>query len=189
MFVDLPINTYTEALAMGVSTEDGKELLADVTKEFLCSPSSRIGPLPSDFLLNIERPRFTGESSGDGKPMNLTLSALKSIMRGDKVAELGPHVCFLVRLANLIPEDHSVLSTTMNPGNIAPVKNERLLKGKEVSFLYPSLYISKTDEDNDKDGSSGDVFEALLSLYVQLPMKDWEPVYFESKEEYIAFFR
>lgn len=88
---------FIEGLAMGVSGGYGKELLGNATKDFLCSPSSRIGPPPSDFLLRLNRPLFTGESSGDGKPMDISISALLAIIRGDTGAELGPHVCFLIR--------------------------------------------------------------------------------------------
>jgi hypothetical protein len=183
------VKRFMDALVTGVSTPEGQEKLGSVVKEYLCSPSSRIGPMPSDFILNLERPRFTGESPGMDKPMNITMHKLRDIMQSSIMNKLNPDVCFLVRLANVIPEDTTILAHNLNPSKVAPEMNERDLMGGEVSFLYPALYVPMTDEDGDKDGKKGQTFEALLTLYQQLPLRDWEPTFFETKEEYLAFFR
>ena len=181
---------FVQALATGVSSELGSELLAATTRDALCYPYSRLsGPTPSDFVLSLKRSRFTGESKSMEGPMNITMGSLQAIMRGDAMQKLGPHVCFMVRLAGLIPEDTNVLTDLISPGDIAPNFNESSLKGVDGAFLYPGLFIPMTDEDKDKDGESAAITEALLSLFIKLPRKDWDPIYFETKEEYIAFFR
>jgi hypothetical protein len=179
-----------QALATGLSSNLGSELLANTTRDSFCYPASRFsGPTPSEFIASLKRPRFTGESN-DNRPMNISLSALKGIMRGDKMQQLGPHVCFMVRLAGLIPENTYVLEDFgFNSGNIAPIANEATIKGVDASFLHPGVWIPQTDEDKDRDGSGGDVTEAFLTLFTRLPMKDWVPIFFSTKEEYVAFFR
>ena len=171
-------------------SELGSELLANTTRDLLCHPSSRMtGPVPSDFILSLRRPKFTGESTDNDSQMNVSMSALQRIMRGDAMSQLSPHVCFMARLAGLIPEDTSVLTDSISPGAVMPIANETKLLATDGAFLYPGLMITQTDEDKDRNGRTAAVVEALLSLYIRLPEKDWDPVYFDSKEEYIAFFR
>lgn len=181
---------FIQALATGVRSEIGTQLLAHTTQDALCYPYSRIkGPSPSDFVLSLRRARFTGETDALEGPMNITMGKLQAIMRGDVMRRLGPHVCFMVRLASVIPEDTTILTDLISPGDIEPIANETVFKGVDASFLYPALYVPSTDEDKDKNGSSGQMMEALISLYINLPLKDWDPVYFETDEEYVAFFR
>ena len=45
---------------------------------------------------------------------------------------------------------------------------EQQLKGVEASYLYPALYVPRTDEDMDKDGYLGNISEYLLSIFIHL---------------------
>jgi hypothetical protein len=181
---------FVHALAADVNSKIGKQLLSDMTHDFLCYPASRInGPTPSEFLHNLRHPRFTGEEhkKGDG-PMKIEFEKLVAILRGDKMKQLKPDVCAMIRLASMIPNDDTVLLREVSAARVAPIANETTLKGHDAGLLFPGLYVPKVDEDRDPKGSSSSVTETLISLFKHLPITD-DAIWFETREEYLAFFR
>lgn len=181
---------FVRALAADVNSELGKELLANMTHDFLCYPTSRInGPRPSEFLQLLKTPRFTGEEDkkGDG-PMEIDFDRLVAILRGDKMKQLQPDVCAMIRLVSMLSADDTILSLAMSAAKVAPIANESTLMGHDVGLLFPGLYVPKVDEDKDPEGSAAGVIETLISLFTRLPIVD-DGIWFDTREEYLAYFR
>jgi hypothetical protein len=177
------------ALAADIDSEEGKEFLAVAAHDILCYPISRMnGPKPSEFIKNLEEPRWTGEENfPENRPMDIKFDKLVAIMRGDMMHSLPPDVCAMIRIASSLSVDETVLTLSMSAAAIAPVANETTLKGKEhVSYLFPGLYIPKVDEDKDPKGSNP--IGLLISIFKRLPIQD-DNIAFETRQEYLAFFR
>ena len=92
------------AKALSVDGHFTDEEITYVMEEFLCSPASRVdNPDPTKFLKDIKTPRFTGEATVG---LNISTPALQRILRGDRLKELGAALCFILRFALFVPEDH-----------------------------------------------------------------------------------
>jgi hypothetical protein len=177
------------ALAADIDSQEGKKFLADAAHDILCYPISRMnGPKPSEFIKNLEDPRWTGEENfPENRPMDIDFDKLVAIMRGDMMHSLPPDVCAMIRIASSLSVDETVLTHSMSAATIAPVANETMLKGEEhVSYLFPGLYIPKVDEDKDPKGSNP--IGLLISIFKRLPIQD-DNIAFETRQEYLAFFR
>lgn len=113
----------------------GGDDLASAFKEYLCSPASRIdNPDPAKYLADIKTGRFTGETDST----NLTTAALQRIMRGDVLDELGVAVCFMLRFALFIPENHDLEITPISHTSILPPVNEDGYKAFDIRPEYVS---------------------------------------------------
>jgi hypothetical protein len=189
-----PKSTFSR-LIRALAADDGdvkrREKVAHMMHDLLCYPRARSsGPKPSEYLFKLKTPLFTGEENkpGDG-PMKIDFEMLVSIMRGDMLKHLRPDVCAMLRLVDqAIQIDETVLTLSMNAATVALIANETALKGQDVSFLFPGLYVMKVDEDRDPNGSAAGMTEALISVFTRIPMID-DAKYFSTREEYIAFFR
>ena len=91
--------------------------------------------------------------------MNLSMNELKRVIRADDMTELGSPTCFMQVFVNALSPNMNVESEKMDPSNIAPIANEEQLRGADISFLFPALYVPRTDEDRDPTGKNGDVAE------------------------------
>ena len=181
---------FVHALAADADSDQGKELLSNMTHEFLCYPITRTnGPKPSEFLHNLEYPRFTGEENkeGDGA-MKIDFDKLVAILRNDMMRQLKPDACAMIRLAGMIAEDNTVLTSSVSAAKVAPIANESALMGDDAGLLFPGLYVPRVDEDRDPTGSLSSVTETLISLFKRLPIID-DAHWFETREVYLAFFR
>lgn len=115
----------------------GGEELADALHGYLCSPASRFDdPDPVKYLNSLKTPRFTGEIGS----ANLTTAALQRIMRGDILKELGVAVCFMLRFALAVPEDHQLETTPIKHTTIFPSLNEDEMKSFDVRFELVSNF-------------------------------------------------
>jgi len=181
---------FINALAKDAHEKLGSKFLSNMTHDFLCYPSARLnGPKPSEFLKNLKNPRFTGEENvkGDG-PMEIDFEKLVAIMRGDMMKSLQPDVCVMIRLASMLSPDETVLTLEMSAANVAEIAKETELGGHDAGLLFPGIYVPRIDEDKDPDGNAGDVLETLIALFKRLPIVD-DAVWFDTREEYLAFFR
>jgi hypothetical protein len=88
----------------------------------------------------------------------------------------------------MLSPDDTVLSLSMSAAKVAPVANESTLQGDDVGLLFPGLFVPKVDEDKDPEGSASGVTETLISLFQHLPIHD-DAIWFDTREEYLAYFR
>ena len=161
------------------------EDLADSMKDYLCSPSSRFDkPDPVKFLADIRNSRFTGETNLS----NMSTSSLQKIMRGDVLKELGVSICFMLRFALSIPKDHSIEFKPVSHTHFAPMAGEQQMKSIDISTHLPGVVIPQVDQDIDPDGKDILAFKKVMLLFTQFPFED-DPIYFDTKEEYLAFYR
>lgn len=181
---------FVRALSFDIGSKEGKALLTNMTHDFLCYPTSRIkGPRPSEYLHSLKTPRFTGEEDkeGDGA-MEIDFEKLIAILRGDKMLQLPADACAMIRLGSMLTPDVTVLSLAMSSAKVAPVANESTLLGHDAALLFPGLYVPKVDEDKDPEAQASSVTETLISLFQLLPIDD-KVEWFDTREEYLAFFR
>lgn len=184
---DSSLRKLLEGLATnGVFSDDE---LYDVLDDLLCSPTSRIdSPDPAQFLSAIDRPRFTGEDVG-GEGLDIPLDKLQAIMRGDMLRNLGPSVCFMLRFSLLIHEDDSSerfpISSVFDGNSLL---SQADMKAQDCSFDAPGVVISGLDPDLDPKSSHIESIKNAISIFERLPFED-ERYYFDTKEEYLAFFR
>jgi hypothetical protein len=117
------------------------EELSDALLGYLCSPASRFdNPDPVKFLTNLKTPRFTGETG----LANLTKASLQRIMRGDVLKELGVAVCFMLRFALAVPEDHQLETTPIKHTTILPSLNEDEMKSFDIrAELVSDIHSSR----------------------------------------------
>jgi len=153
-------------------------------REYLCSPASRIDtPDPNRFLSALKRPRFTGE-----KPLNISASALQSIMRGDPLKKLGTNICFMLRFALLVPDDADLENKPIKYTQLFPSMNEDGMKSRDFTSGMPFLVNPGWDQDIDTEGTDMTRFTNAMTIYTRLPYEK-KLLYFDTKEEYYAFFR
>ena len=172
------IESLFVAFASNITTCDGQEKLNEAVHNMMCNPTSRAsgGPSPSEFLMQIQQPKFTGEASETGKPMNLSINELKRIIRADDMIKLGSPTCFMQNFVNVISPNLNVENEIMDPSNIAPIATETELKGEDISFLFPALYVPRTDEDRDPTGEGGDITEVrIIGRNFTLALFLWTP--------------
>jgi len=162
------VERFFVALASNITTCDGQGKLGDAVYHHLCKPTSRAsgGPSPSEFLMQIQTPRFTGEASETGKPMSLTMGELKRIIGAGDMAKLGPPTCFMQVFVNALSPNMNIENEIMDPSNISPIANEFQLRGEDISFLFPAVYVPRTDEDRDPTGEGGDIVEVRIFFLV-----------------------
>ena len=158
------IESLFVAFASNITTCDGQKKLNEAVHNMMCKSTSRAsgGPSPSEFLMQIQQPKFTGEASETGKPMNLPINELKRIIRADDMVKLGSPTCFMQNFVNVLSPNLNVENEIMDPSNIAPIATETELKGEDISYLFPALYVPRTDEDRDPTGESGDITEVRI---------------------------
>lgn len=112
------------------------EDLTDAMHGYLCSPATRFdNPDPVKFLSNLKTAKFTGEKG----LANLTTTSLQRIMRGDILKELGPAVCFMLRFALAVPENHHLETTPIKHTTILPSLNEDSMKSYDIRFELVSF--------------------------------------------------
>jgi hypothetical protein len=158
--------------------------IADVMEAFLCSPASRVDkPDPNKFLADLKKPRFTGEQG-----LNISTAALQRIMRGDIVQEIGVALCFVLRFALFIPEDHQVEKKAIGYTQLFPSMNEKAMRTHDYTTTLYFLTSPGFDQDIDVDSGNMKVLESLIDIFIRFEFKD-APIYFSTKEEYYAFYR
>ncbi|KAL3910905.1 MAG: hypothetical protein SGILL_007501, partial [Bacillariaceae sp.] len=159
--------------------------LADAFQEYLCSPASRIdNPDPAKYLADIKTGRFTGETDST----NLTTAALQRIMRGDVLDELGVAVCFMLRFALFIPENHDLEITPISHTDILPPTNEDGYKAFDIRPEFPGIVLPQLDQDIDPTGDEMLRFRKIMGVFTKLPFEK-KTLYFDTQAEYLAFFR
>lgn len=160
------------------------DLLTNTLAPYFCSPASRFdNPDPNRFLADLRNNRFTGEPK-----LNISATTLKSIMRGDVLHELGVSICFMLRFALLIQEDHQLENQPTKYTNIGNSTNEEGMKSVDYSHALPFLVTPGLDQDIDPKSVGMKRFQGLMDIYTRFPFQD-EPLYFKSKQEYYAFYR
>ena len=175
---------FTNALANGGRFND-KEI-TEVMESFLCSPASRIdSPDPAKFLNDIKTPRFTGEPEGG---LNISTGALQRIMRGDKLKDLGAALCFALRFVLFVPEDNELEHKSIAYTQLLPSTNEVGMKVKDYTTVLPMIALPSFDQDIDIQGTNMKTVERLIDIFARFPLND-KPIYFDTKEEYQAFYR
>ena len=170
------------SLANGGSLND--EELTETMTEYLCSPASRFDqPDPARFLADLKKNRFTGETE-----LNISATALQSIMRGDPLKEMGVTVCFMLRFALFVPEDYQLEYKPIQYTNMLPPMNEKNMRSQDYSTALPFLVTPGRDQDIDPDSTDMNQFKAIMDMFTRFP---YEPkrFYFSTKEEYYAFYR
>lgn len=165
------------------------EELRDILDDLLCSPVS-FDPNPDQFISALERPRFTGEDVEGGNGLEIPVEKLQAIMRGDMLRKLGPSVCFMLRFSLLIQED-----TSSERFPISSVLDEKTLLSEtdmkvQDTTVYdvPGLVLAGMDPDFDLQSKQIETIKTAIDLYTRLPFED-KQYYFDTKEEYLAFFR
>ena len=175
---------FTKALANGGRFND--EEITEVMESFLCSPTSRIdSPDPAKFLNDIKTPRFTGEPEGG---LNISTGALQRIMRGDKLKDLGAALCFALRFVLFVPEDSELEHKSIAYTQLLPSTNEVGMKVKDYTTVLPMIALPSFDQDIDIHGTNMKTVERLIDIFARFPLND-KPIYFDTKEEYQAFYR
>jgi hypothetical protein len=137
------------------------EALAEAMTEFFCSPASRFdNPDPNLYLADLKRPRFTGEQE-----LNISASALQSIMRGDPLQKMGVTVCFMLRFALMVPKDYELEHKPIQYTQLKPSMNEEGMRSKDYSSGLPFLITPGRDQDIDYDSVEMDRFGAIMDIF------------------------
>jgi len=166
------------------------ENLRDVLDDLLCSTASRVNsPDALKFLTALDRPRFTGEDVEGGKGLQVPLDKLQAIMRGDMMHKLGPSACFMLRFTLFVPLDTESEDFPISLDlDVKSLLSETEMRAQECAFDVPGLVIAGLDPDRDLDSQNMLATQSAVDIYTRLPFED-EQHYFDTKEEYLAFFR
>jgi hypothetical protein len=157
------LERFNRKIAGALSNEGhlNDDAMAEALTEFLCSPASRFdNPDPNRYLADLKRPRFTGEPE-----LNISASALQSIMRGDPLRKMGVPVCFMLRFALMVPKDYELENKPIQITTIKPSMNEQGMRSKDWSDGLPFLITPGRDQDIDYESTEMDRFGAIMDIF------------------------
>lgn len=95
----------------------------------------------------------------------------------------------MLRFALLIEADPHLEAKPLSHTKLFPKSNEKGLKAQYVNYEMPGIVLPQFDQDIDEDGSRASLIKNIFDLFVRLPYEKETPVYFDTREEYLALYR
>jgi len=88
----------------------------------------------------------------------------------------------------MLQDDPHLEVTPLSPTTIMPIRNEQDMLAQYANYEVPGVVLPQLDQDLDPEGDRTRFTKQLMDLFIQLPYEN-QTVFFDSKEEYLAFYR